>query len=89
MRIVMALLVGFLIGCVLVAGLVVFENAAMTKAQQWSRQTPPPPLTLAQRIFLFAGSFVARYWLVSAPLIVLASTGFAALVAVRHSKPPT
>lgn len=79
MRIVAAFLVGLLIGCVIVAGLVGFKNAAWAKAEQWSRETPPPPLTLADRIFLSAGSFVGRYWLLAAPLIVLASGGLAAL----------
>jgi hypothetical protein len=88
MRIVAALLLGLLIGCVLVAGLVVFKNAAWAKAEQWSQQTPPPRLTLAHRIFLSAGAFVGRYWLVSAPLVVLASVGLAALVAVPQSRTP-
>jgi hypothetical protein len=87
-KVLAALFVGLLIGYVLVAGLIMFKNAAWAKAEQWSQQSPPPQLTFAQRIFLRTGNFVASYWLLSSSFIVLASVGVAVLVATLRTMHP-
>jgi hypothetical protein len=89
MKLVAAFVIGLLIGCLVVSGLVAFKNAAWAKAKQWSQENPPPVLTPARRAFLKTGNFIAQYWLLSSPLIVLLFGGTGVLIAARRTRQPT
>ena len=86
MRIAAALLVGLLVGCLVIAGLGVFQNAAGAKAEQWARQDPPPQLTPAGRAFLHAGNFIGSYWIFASVFILPLSVGIAGFVAFRRER---
>ena len=86
MKVAATLLVGVLIGCLVIAGLGAFKNAVTAQAERWAAQQPQPEITLAQRLLLKAGNFVASYLIFASVFILPLSVGTAGFIAYRRER---
>jgi len=71
------LAIALIAGLILVAAMYAFGQWTAIKARDWIEQGRD--LSLAERLFLNLGIFVASFWWLMAPVVVVACIAFAAL----------
>ena len=86
MKTALILLVGLLVGCLVIAGLVIFKDFVAAKATHWAAQQPPPELTPDRRALLHAGNFVASYWILASLVLLPLSITVAGVIAYRQGR---